>query len=270
MKKFFVFLSVLFALALAGKAMASDVELIGGGGVWSNNLAKGDYLYGEGMFWIDGEYSPGIGVYGMLENGESKISDYTWNGWNAGPQIGFKHYWIADSGKFGEDNRGIGYARQWQLKLRYVWEELEGENKSSGYWMKQTDIKLGLYGEYVSQLNLRWQSIVIAEAWKTLSKEKTSSWKGDTPENRDQYSAGIFGQYKFSNPLSVRAGASLFYQGWDEMSGVRVQGEVRLFSHVMAGAYVSVPFSVPEMYQQEFNAKTGDLVTTGFFARVEF
>lgn len=261
MKKIVVMLSVMFALVLTGNtAMASDVELIGGGGVWSNNLAKGDYLYGEGMMWIDGEHSFGFGAYGMIDSGESEISAYTWDGWNAGPQIGYKRTW------FDESN----LMKQVQLKLRYVWEHTEGSNSESGYKMEQDSTKLGLYGEYVSRLDYKWQVITIAEAWKTLSKEKTSSAVGDDEvENRDQYSAGIFGQYKVSNPLSIRAGASLFYQGWDEMTGVRVQGEVRLFEHVMVGAYVSVPFSVPEMYADQ-NAEASDLVTTGFFGRVEF
>jgi hypothetical protein len=265
-----VMFALMFALVLTSNvAMASDTELIGGGGMWWNNLCKGDFAYAEGMFWMNGEYSPGFGAYGMLENGESKLTAYEWSGHEVGPQVGYKHYWVSDSGKFGEDNRGIGYARQWQIKIRYVWESLDGKNSESGYRMTQDDTKLGLYGEYVSQLSERWQGIAIAEGWKTMTMEKSSSWAGDKAENRDQYSAGIFGQYKFSDPLSIRAGASLFYQGWDEMSGVRVQGEVRLYSHFMAGVYVSSPFAVPEVDKQ-YNAEVADLVTTGLYGRIEF
>lgn len=267
MKKVVVLLSAVFVLAFAsGSAMAFDTEFIGGGVTWWNNLAEGNALFGEAVCWKDDvEYQPGLGAYGSLESGESKLTPYTWDGSVIGPEVGLTHTWAKPPD---------GLLEQWQLKFRLVAESLSGRNKaisskSSGYRMTQDDLKLGLYGERLSQLSKRWQRIFIAEAWKMVSASKKSTIVGEKPENRDQAAAGIFGQYKFSESWSARAGASLFWQGWDRMSGVRLQGEGRFREHFMAGPFVSIPFAVPEVDKQ-FNAEIGDLVTIGISGRFEF
>lgn len=274
MKKIAVLL-VMFALVLTSSvaSKASDVELIGGGVTWWNDLAKGNALYSEGMYWFDGEYSPGLGAYGMLENGESKVSDYEWDGDRETVQAGFKRYWLANTGYRkieGQDwEEAILYPRQWQLKIRYGVEHQRGENKSSSYSMTQDNTVLGLYGEYVAQTSYRWKILFIAEGWKTLSKKKSSTLDNEVPESRDQYSASLGAQYRMTDTLGIRVVLSPFYQDWDKMFGGRVQAEVRIYETVMAGGYISRPFTVPEVYEQ-YNANEGNLTTYGLFARIEF
>lgn len=276
MKKFSWLVVFTLVLCGAGKAQAMDNEFILGGGYWSSDLAKGNFAYGEDVLWIDGEYSPGIGIYGMIESGESKVSDYTWDGQLVGPQIGFKHTWASASDYHDAKNMPVWLERQWLVKLRYVWEKTNGENPTTGYWMKQSNTKLGLYAENVDELSPKLKLIITAEGWLTLSKERESSWSGDQPESRDQAAAGLYLQYKFAEPISVRAGLGPFYQAWDKMTGINVRGEVRLYEHVMVGAYVSFfPFGLSDTYTDlstdlGTEVKESNLTTTGIFARIEF
>lgn len=272
MKRIAVVLFTMFALALAGTnndAMAFDNELIPGGSTWWNNVCKGNHIYVEDTLWIDGAYSPGIGAYAAAENGESKITAYEWDGHLVGPQVGAKHTWSSISPYYDANKVPVYLLRQWQVKLRYVMEETSGDNKTSGYHMTQKDTKAGGYFEFVGQLDPKWTASVQVEGWKTLTKERKSTWSDDQPENRDSATAGLFLQYKFSDPLSTKFGAILFWQGWDDMSGARVQGEARLYEHLMAGPFVSIPFGVPDVYK-ELNAKIADLVTIGIYGRFEF
>jgi LysM repeat protein len=231
-------------------------ELISGGGLWTNEVAEGNFLYAEGLYRPDGW---GIGAYTMKESGESKISDYKWSGWLAGPQVGFVHY------ELGQD----GLPEQWQLKLRFVYESLRGNNSESDYEMTQQDVKLGAYYDYVNQLSSGWKGIVVAEGWLTLWKERESSWKGDQAENRDQASLGLYGQWNQNKDFGIRFGGGPFYQGWDKMIGLTGRLEFRLAETVMMGGYVSYPLNIPDQYKA-MDADKADLTTMGAFVRIEF
>lgn len=248
-------------------------EPIIGVGVWANKLAQGRFAFGEYLLWLkeqvgiscNSEYSLGLGMFVSWEDGRSKLSDYRWDAWGIGPQIGVKRTWFVDS---DDPNNPNSLFRQWQLKLRGIWEFQDGKNPFSGYEMDQNNFKLGLYGEYEHQFDRKWMGIITAEGWLTLGKDRSSSWSGDSPESRDTFALNLLGQYKFNNDWQVRFGGGPFYQNWDRLWGMRFLAEARWRETIMFGPYLSFfPFGLSNVYEG-FSAS--DLTTVGGFVRVEF
>jgi hypothetical protein len=236
-------------------------EPIIGAWMWQNNLAEGKGWYGEYMAYLRQEsiygyadgWSPGAGVYFMGSDGESRVSTYTWDEKTKGFQAGMK---FTDP-KF-----------QFGAKLRLVWEEMDGSN-AEGYSMHQDNVKLGAYTEYLDWRHLKdgWYWGATAEAWWALDRSISSSWSGDKPSERDQYSVNLFVQKKLSEDWQVRGSGGLFYQSWDDLMGVKLQAELRWKEIVMFGPWVSFyPFGISDVYS---GYGAGDLTTLGLFVRVE-
>lgn len=251
-----------------------------GAGVWENGIAEGRFAYGEYMVWLKtncaSEYSYGLGVYGMLEDGESKLSAYEWKGYGIGFQTGIKRYWLDHTGEkrvVGVDEDGndvsirVARARQWTVKARIIWEHTDGENPESGYHMRQSNAKLGLYAEYIRELDDRWQMILIGEGWHALDKSIKSTWSGDKPANRNQLMVGLYGQYKIDEAWQLRFGAAPFYQGWDNLKGIHFRAEARYKEVVMFGPYFNF---FPWKSSAYKGVPLHDLQTWGAFVRVEF
>lgn len=242
-------------------------EPILGAGLWGNGIAKGSFGYGEYVAWLktscDSQYSYGVGIYGSVEDGESKLSAYEWWGYTFGGQLGIKRYWL-----YRDEQDKKFRAQQWQLKARLVWEETYGKNPDSGYRMNQEHFKLGLYGEYIRQMDDRWQGILIAEGWHSLDGSIKSTWSGDSPSNRTQLSMGAYAQYKLDQNWQIRFGGGPFYQGWDHMWGLHARAEARYKETLMIGPYVNLfPFGKSSIYN---GIPTSDLQTIGAFVRIEF
>lgn len=242
-------------------------EPIVGAGIWGNQLAKGRFAYAEYVLWLkeifgiscDSEYSIGVGFFSNWEDGESKLSAYKWDAWGIGPQVGVKRTWWEEKDMF----------RQWQVKGRLLWEDQSGGNSQSGYWMEQDNIKLGLYGEYEHQFDEKWMGVVVAEGWWDLNNSRVSSWAGDQSETREMFGIGAYGQYKFNEDWSVRFGGGPFYQGWDELFGIRISVEVRWRDRLMFGPSLAIfPFGLSSVYEGIYSAS--DLTTLTGFVRYEF
>jgi len=250
-----------------GWCYEDEHEPIIGAGRWRNRLARGRFAYAEYMYWLkscESEYSFGLGIYGMIEDGESKQSDYEWDGRLIGPQVGVKRTWIY------LDKEGNSRFQQWQIKFRLVKERTDGKNPSSGYRITQYDLKAGLYSEYVREFNDKWIGIFIAEGWYGFDKTRRSTWSGDKPSSRNLFSLGIYAQYKFTDNVQVRFGGGPFYQRWDRMTGINLRAELRLWETVMIGPYFNFfPFRLSKEYTEGGYHKT-DLNTWGLFIRVEF
>lgn len=239
-------------------------EPIVGAWAWQNDLARGWGAYGEYLFWarkgrdyiFENGWSPGIGIYGMYSEGESRTSSYEWIEKGFGPQVGIKY--IAG---------GAEDPWQWQLKLRFVFEDMSGGN-GEGYGMNQDHRKLGAYTEYVEKESEDFLWGLTAEAWFGLDGNIDSTWSGDVPSKRGMASIGAFGQWKLNDDWQFRLSSSLFYQEWDRLMGLRFQAEFRYDETIMVGPYLSVfPFGLSSVYS---GISAWDLTTPGAFVRVEF
>jgi hypothetical protein len=239
--------------------------IIGLGG-WQNGLAKGAFAYGEYILWLktqcDSEYAYGIGGYGNWEWGESRVSPYNWEGWGLGPQVGMKRTWTY----FDQDSQK-NRMQQWVVKARFLYEETSGRNTDSGYNMTQHNFKVGLYGEYVRELNNRWNMITTGEAWYAPNSGIRSTWSGDKPSDRTWIGAGLYGQYKINDDWQVRFGGGPFYQGWDDLVGLHVRAEARWKEIVMIGPYANLYAWKSGTYS---GVPLSDLQTYGAFIRIEF
>lgn len=244
-------------------------EPILGGGTWGNGIAEGDFAYGEYMLWLknpifrcDSEYAFGLGFYGNWDQGESSISSYEWEGYAFGPQIGMKY-----SSVYLDDDDKKYRLQQWTAKLRLVWEDTKGSNKE-GYKMQQDSLKLGLYTEYIRELNDKWMAMGVIEGWIDVDSSINSTWSGDSPSERGQISLAAYAQYKINEDWSVRFGGGPFYQEWDDMFGLHLRAEARWKKTVMFGPYANLfPFGKTDSYS---GIPTSDLQTLGLFVRVEF
>ncbi len=245
---------------------AIEHEPIVGAYVWDNKLAHGWGGYGEYMAWLRKKYpwgyangwSPGVGIYGYYSEGDTETSPHYWwveRGW--GPQIGLKYIGETEDGK----------PWQWQAKLRYVWEHTHGEN-TAGYEMHQDNTKLGLYTEILKRTDPKWIIGATAEGWYALDRDISSSWSGDTPQNRTTLALNALAQYKINEDWQVRGAAGPFYQGWDHLWGLRALAELRYKETIMVGPQIAIfPFGLSSIYDGV--ASAGDLTTLTGFVRLE-
>jgi hypothetical protein len=243
-------------------------EPIVGGYLWQNELAKGYGFYGEYILWLrqcqkNGSYSlgwsPGIGFYAYYAGGDSRISSYGWTEKGIGPEAALKYV--------GETKEGLPY--QWQGKLRLVWERQDGSNKE-GYKMVQDNLKLGVYTEYLRRIDYpgKWIVGVTAEGWITLGQSITSTWSGDTPQNRANAAISFLAQYKVNDDWSLRGSVGGFYQAWDKLFGLRIIAEARYKETLMFGPQVAIfPFGLSSYYP---GISPWSLTTWTAFVRLEF
>lgn len=249
-----------------GPCFEVEHDPIVGIGGWGNNLARGMWAYGEYIPWLRQCYGPlsfGLGIYGTLEDGETKGSDYEWWGLGIGPQAGMKYT------TFYLDDEGFKRIQQFELKLRLVWEYTHGENSQSEYKMHQNSWKLGTYVEDVLELNDRWRAIFTGEAWFNLDRDRESTWSGDSVSSRSFFGVAAYLQYKLNSDVEFRFGGGPFWQGWDNLWGLYGKFEVRLWKTIMLGPYANIfPFGgISSAYP---GASAWDIATLGVFVRAEF
>ncbi|MDX9913215.1 MAG: LysM peptidoglycan-binding domain-containing protein [Candidatus Moranbacteria bacterium] len=228
-----------------------------------NDLGESQGIYGEYVLWFrkgecyvfENGWSPGIGIYGIYSEFDSKVGSYKGREGGIGPQAGIKY---------------IGYGANpfnFQLKGRLIWEEMSG-GTAEGYHMEQDGLKAGIYTEATKQIDEKFLVGVIGEYWWDLSSSRTSTWSGDTPSERGMSSLDVFGQMKINEDWGVRASAGVFNQTWDDLTGIHARLEARWKNTVMFGPYAAwYPFGLSDAYEG-FSAS--DLTSYGAFVRVEF
>jgi len=164
-------------------------ELDVGTGIWNNSNAgsKGDWWYGEYKLSFrnlstqigNGYLTPRIGIFARGDFGETD-QDYEWNNWGIGPQAGF--IWTGKT--------DTGYPHQIQLNGRLIWENNEGENKTSGYKKTEDHLIPGYYLEYLRQFQPEWLWIIYSEGWFDGNGNFQSTWAGDKISDRTSLTFG--------------------------------------------------------------------------------
>lgn len=203
------------------------------GGVWFDHIS---WCKNRGTVDFQGKsysYDLGIGAVGSYSPGEVLDTDYSWEEWLLGVQVGAQSTY-ADA--------ETGYLRQLQAKLKLAYEWQEGS--SGSYWMEQENIKIGLHGEYVHQYEDEWTSITTLDSWYDISNPHfESSWSGDSPQDRFEIGAGQYFQHQINRDWAIKFGGGLKYQGWDELYGITALAELRWQNTIMFGPSLFVPFT---------------------------
>lgn len=216
-----------------------EYELITGVGVWKNDAAQGHFYWGEGLISCelgDG-YSVGAGFYGYGGSGESGTG-YSWDEGGIGPQVGLKRNFLASHhDEFGQE---VLYPAGWQLKLRYLPNDYV-EGRSDSYHVKQWGQKFGLYGEYWQRVSESALYGVSAEAWWYDAGRFSSSWSGDSPQDRGSQAVSLFAQYRLSDDWQFRPIGRVFHQNWDKVTFLQVIPEFRYDESLMISPWISVP-----------------------------
>ncbi len=243
-------------------------ELIAGAGVWDNNLAHGQWQYAEGAItkkFGDG-YSAGLGFFGMQGRGESETSAYTWKEHAGfGPQLVLKRNFSKEQ-EF--DGVKAALPAGWSLKLRWLPNDyVDGGNPDSGYHMTQRGQKLGLYGEYFERTSPDWIMGATAEVWDYRNGRIQSTWAGDKPQDRGNWNANAYAQYRIDDDWQARGILGVSHQNWDELNYLNAAVEMRWKETIMFGPRLSLALNKPEAYR---DVSHGDLTTLGAFIRAEF
>jgi len=166
--------------------------------------AGGDYmawLKSQAMTKTGSPWSYGVGLFGTYDNGQVKDSTYEWTNFFIGPQLGVQYNNV--------DKNERSY--QIQSKFRIGYEYMSGHN-DEGYHMRQDNLKLGLYSEFIKQTGKKNDVLwgLTGEGWFAPSKSISSSWSGDRPSGRTTLGIGTFYQKKFHPKWAYRVGAGLF------------------------------------------------------------
>jgi len=242
-------------------------ELIAGAGVYSNNLAHGDWRYAEGDVLIplgDG-YAVGAGFYGMWGEGESRTSSYTWNERSGiGPQIVLRRDYLKEQqDEFGQT---VELPASWGIKARYLPNDyVSGGNGT--YDMSQAGKKFGLYAEVYEQKSEDWTLGLTGESWRYFDGHIRSTWNGDRPQDRSSWNINALAQYSFDEDWALRGILGVSHQNWDRLNYLNLTPEVRYQNWLMFGPRVSIPLNKPDEFYHDVSR--ADLFTIGGFVRVE-
>ncbi|MEI7749567.1 MAG: hypothetical protein WCJ25_01030 [Candidatus Moraniibacteriota bacterium] len=242
-------------------------ELIAGAGLYSNNLAHGNWQYAEGDVLIplgDG-YAVGGGFYGMWGDGESKTSSYTWHERSGiGPQVVLRRDYLKEqTDEFGQT---VELPAAWGIKARYLPNDyVTGGN--GVYNMSQTGKKFGLYAEVYERKSEDWLFGFTGEYWKYFDGKIRSTWSGDTPQNRSSWNVNAIAQYSFDEDWALRGILGVSHQYWDRLNYLNLTPEVRYQNWLMFGPRVSIPLNKPDEFYHDISR--ADLFTIGGFVRVE-
>ncbi|NTW30590.1 MAG: hypothetical protein HGA33_04885 [Candidatus Moranbacteria bacterium] len=179
--------------------------------------------------------SVGAGFYGYGGSGESGTG-YSWDEGGLGPQVGIKRNFLASHhDEFGQE---VLYPAGWQLKLRYLPNDYV-EGRSDSYHVKQWGRKYGFYGEYWQRTSESALYGVSAEAWWYDATRFSSSWSGDSPQDRGSQAASVFAQYRLSDDWQFRLIGRIFHQNWDNVTFAQVIPEFRYDESLMISPWVS-------------------------------
>lgn len=240
-----------------------EVEAGAGVGVWSNNLAKGDWAYGEALIWKEtgvGQ-SIGAGVYGNFGSGNDKLSDYSWHEHALGVQAGVKQDYKTEDGK----------SAQWKAKARLLQERIHGGSPASGYAMSQENLKFGLAIENLKRIDAQCLEGWNVEGWKSFNASIKSTWAGDKPQSRDQAQANYIRECRIDKLWSWRVTAGPAWTSWDDQFWANLGAELRYdFTNHIAlrfGPSVGIPLGVSGTYAGH---SVADLTTLRFGVRIEY
>lgn len=258
-------------IKVTGETPKTLIEYEANAGVfgWKNGLAHGGSLWGEALLWTPSNeegLSAGGGIFVSGGTGESKTSAYQWDEGSRGVQVAVKQNYLGDP-----NDEGKRYPRNWQIKARLLHDQVEGENPESGYSMSQKGPKVCAYGEYIAQTDEKWKFGITGEGCVANNQSITSTWSGDTPQDRGSFQMSIFAQRMLTKNVAVRGILGASHQNWDKLNLVRGTVELRYEKDglvVAAGPTIAVPIGkIPVAYQGISRSK---LVTPGALVRVEF
>lgn len=245
----------------------AEWEMIVGAGVWDNKLAHGRWHFGEGIVSaiLPNGFRAGIGAFGMGGRGESDVSAYNWRERGFGLQGGIKQNFLKEQrDEFGQTAL---LPAMWGLKLRYLPNDrVKGHNPDSGYAQIQKGKKLGAYVEYIERKNEDWLWGATGEIWHSFDRSITSTWSGDTPQDRGSLAFNLFAQYRIDDDWQARGILGASYQNWDKLFFGNTALEARYKETVMFGPRLSAALNKPKAYR---GIPRGDLTTLGGFVRLE-
>lgn len=180
-------------------------------------------------------FSLGFDTIASYMHGQVRSSKYRWDEISAGGGPGFKHV-----GNYK------GHQHQEVLKIRFLYETIDGKNPKSGYKMTQDSILLNPYFEEIWRFNPKLIGGFVAEGKVGLSKKIKSTWKDDKPSSRDMALGSLFLQKAFTDHWQGRGTVSGIYQGWNDGKGIELGAEARLNETYMFGVKANHIFSAKE------------------------
>lgn len=216
------------------------------------NISDGKNGIGATMFggfaelagWREGVHSDGRAKLGFSLGydiiasylyGSVRSSDYKWDEVAFGGGIGLKYV-----------GNSKGHQYQDVLKVRLIYEMIDGKNSKSGYKMTQDSILLNPYFEHIWRFDPTLIGGFVAEGKVGLSKNIKSTWKDDKPSSRDMALGSLFLQKAFTEHWQGRGTVSGIYQGWNDGKGIELGAEARLNETYMFGVKVNHIFSAKE------------------------
>lgn len=232
-----------------------DYEINAGAGYLFGSLGgmRDAWGYAEGITPWSSCYYFGHGP-GFYLNGDLGLvsSGYDWNKYGIGYQHGFRYL------DHTVDKDGIVHEYGLTAKLRLAWARMYGEN--APYEMTQDDLLLGLYAEYIYQLDQKTLVGVTFEGWISLWSKMDSIWSGDSPSNQTRASIGGFIQKQINDDWQARVGANIFYQAWDENFGLGVFAEARYHEWLMCGVTANFLFDGGVVWGPYCRAEAGNYI----------
>lgn len=253
-------------------AGAIEYEAIAGVWVGRSGLANFRGAYAEGLikFPLGDGFSVGAGGLGMIGEGESRVSDYSWDEWRYGPQVAFYNDRLVT--RTIRDESGLEQTVSLPvhdgIKLRYLFDGVRGGNPTSGYEMEQRGHGIGIYAEHVERTSPTQMWGVTGEAFIQTDASIVSTWAGDSPQNRSMYSVTGFGQTVLDDEYhwQLRYGAGLTHQAWDRVNYLSLFAELRYDETIMCGPRLSLALNRPDSYRPYSQM---DLTTLMAFCRIE-
>jgi hypothetical protein len=242
-----------------GATAGSDWKGGGGEAVLWHRFGKGD------------QYGIGAGPIGGVSYGSSS-NGYKWNEHFIGVQAGFRRdFWDSK-------HRPTGYG----VKIRGMWDSVEGGNSQSGYHTSQRDFLLGGYAEVTQRRGSRWLIGAQLSGYAMLNAKQQSTWSGDKPQDRSSITGNIFAEYFLmygANQTfgkwwwSIRGNLGASHQFWDNQAIAPISLQLRLGSKkwgvVGCGVQVGLPIGRSGQYVKA-GVPWGNLVSLTEFCNYNY
>ncbi len=209
-------------------------EVDAGIGIWQNggNSIHGSWWYAQYKIYLHnleknfggGTITPEIGLFAKGDNGRTDAG-YEWRNWGIGPQAGMMWSGLTST----------GYPQSSQLVFRTLWENLHGENNSSGYHKDENHFELGYYTEYLRRFSPDMMNVFYSEGWVDITKSISSSWKEDIPSNRTNFVVGYQLHKDWNDHWASRFGVQLGFVPEEHQIGLGLISEARYDNWLMFG-----------------------------------
>jgi hypothetical protein len=119
--------------------------------------------------------------------------------------------------------------------FRTLWENLHGENNSSGYHKNEDHFGLGYYTEYLRRFSPDLMNVFYSEGWVDMNKSISSSWKEDKPSNRTNFVVGYQLHKDWDDEWASRFGVQLGFSPEEHQWGLGLKTEARYNDWLMFG-----------------------------------